>query len=104
MITEHDLEEAIAECQGQRNPNASTCIKLAAFYTIREHLYPEVQPTYSYASEPPAEEEIEYNSGTDFANAIKGKKTADFLPVVDELMETLKVIYPRLYDTVMSRL
>ena len=41
MITEKDLQEAIAECQGERSPNASTCIKLAAFYTIKEHLYPD---------------------------------------------------------------
>ena len=30
MITEHDLKEAIAECEGNRNPDARTCIKLAA--------------------------------------------------------------------------
>ena len=41
MITEKDLRAAIAECQGARNPNASTCIKLAAFYTILNNLYPE---------------------------------------------------------------
>ena len=35
---------------------------------------------------------------------LTGKKTADFLPVIDELMETLKVLFPRLYDTVMSRI
>ena len=35
MITEMDLQEAIAECQGKRNPNADTCIKLAAFYIIK---------------------------------------------------------------------
>ena len=56
MITRHDLEEAIAECQGQRNPNASTCLKLAAFYTIRKELFGEEkeveQPMYSYAPEP----------------------------------------------------
>ncbi len=52
MITEHDLQEAIAECQGKRNPDANTCIKLAAFYTIKEHLFPKnieaipVEPQY----------------------------------------------------------
>ena len=60
MITEHDLQAAIAECQGKRNPDASTCIKLAAFYTIRNHLFPETpekqgpvtQERYSYAPAP----------------------------------------------------
>ena len=41
MITEQDLQEAIAECQGERHPNANTCMKLAAFYTIKNELYPD---------------------------------------------------------------
>lgn len=70
MITEHDLQEAIAECQGERNPNAQTCIKLAAFYTIRDHLYPEPQQdqieprTYSYTAAPDSTgDTIFYSSG-----------------------------------------
>ena len=43
MITENDLQEAIAECEGVRNPTANTCLKLAAFYTIKDKLYPEPQ-------------------------------------------------------------
>ena len=52
MITEKDLQEAIAECQGQRNPNANTCIKLAAYLTIQKEMFgtqEELIPTYSYA-------------------------------------------------------
>ena len=40
MITEKDLQDAIAECQGERKPNANTCIKLAAYFTIYDHLFP----------------------------------------------------------------
>ena len=63
MITEKDLQEAIAECQGQRNPNANTCIKLAAFYTIRRELFGEEKdagmlPGYSYAGERASLEQI----------------------------------------------
>ena len=32
VIREDDVREAIAEMQGQKNPNANTCIKLAAYY------------------------------------------------------------------------
>ena len=54
MITEKDLQEAIAECEGQRNPNANTCIKLAAFYTIRQHMFGEdqISEAHSFASQP----------------------------------------------------
>ena len=46
MITERDLQEAIAECNGERNPNANTCIKLAAFLTIQKEMFgkPEEKP------------------------------------------------------------
>lgn len=100
MITEQDLQAAIAECEGQRNPNANTCIKLAAFYTIRDHLFPktEVIPMmYSGASEP------EYEGKSEFAQAVKGWGVADLMPVVDELMTALSVLNPRLYQSVMRR-
>ena len=45
------LDEAIAECQGQRNPDSKTCMMLAAFLTIKKELYPEhySPPGYSFA-------------------------------------------------------
>jgi hypothetical protein len=102
MITERDLNSAIAECQGRKNPDAKTCMMLAAFYTIKREMYGEPEPSYSYA--PPPENVIEISSGTKFARTINGRKQDDVLPVVDELMDTLQVIQPRLYDAVMDRL
>lgn len=107
MITENDLREAIAECQGVRSPTASTCIKLAAFYTIYEHMYgrKEDVPTYSYA-EPPVDdvEKVIYSSDTDFGKAVEGRDVNEVLALIDELMTTLQVINPRLYNGVMRRL
>ena len=106
MITEHELLEAIAECQGQRNPNANTCIKLASFYTILDHMaekpsYSEM-PNYSFASE--TENTITYQSGTEFADAVYGRNVDEIMSIVDELMSTLSVINPSLYAGVMRRL
>ena len=102
MITEHDLQEAIAECEGDRHPNANTCIKLAAFYTIREHLFPTEPPTYSYAAGPSVG--ISYDGESEFAQRINGMEPGDVWPVIDELMDTLKVMMPRLYNGVMMKL
>lgn len=110
MITERDLQEAIAECEGQRNPNASTCIKLAAFYTIREHLFPSTvskmeTPTYSYSAPPDqVEKTIDYFSDTEFGRAIAGKRAADVWPIMDELMDAVSVLQPRLYASVMGKM
>lgn len=101
MITEKDLQEAIAECQGKRRPTASDCIKLAAFYTIRDHLYPDRFPDYSFGL--PADV-IEYEGKSDFANAVNGKKINDVLYIMDDLMNALQVLNPKLYEGVMRQL
>lgn len=115
MITEQDLQEAIAECQGVRNPNASTCIKLAAFYTIKEHLYPDLQPdlqilpqtrSYSFAAAPDqVENPIDYTSDTEFGRLINGRYPSEVMPLIDELVsEALQTVNPKLYDSFMRRL
>lgn len=107
MITKADLQAAIAECQGKKNPDASTCIKLAAFYTIKRELYGEgneAVPAYSFAPAPERKAVIQAESGSEFADAIDGKEWEEVLPVMDELMSTLKIIQPRLYSAVMDKL
>lgn len=108
MIREDDLREAIAEMQGQKNPNAQTCIKLAAYYTILDHITgkePTPLQTYSDMSSYSAgSSAIEYDGESDFAKAIKGRDPSDVWPVMDELMTTLQVMHPRLYSGVMARI
>lgn len=99
MITEQDLHEAIAECQGERNPNASTCIKLAAYYTILNNIAERTEePMYSYAPAPT------YQGTSEFAQAIAGKDPVEVLGVMDELMDAVMILNRRLYDSVMRKL
>jgi hypothetical protein len=114
VITEKDLQEAIAECQGQRNPNASTCIKLAAFLTIQREMYGNTEPIqdqpitprYSYAAEPSEQVEttIDYFSDTEFSKAIDGRSAADIWPIMDELMSVLQATNTRLYNGVIRKI
>ena len=106
MIKEEELLDAIAECQGERNPNANTCRNLAAYYTILDHINEKEgieRPVnaYSYAS---GSDSITYNSGSEFSESIYGRDVNDVMLIIDELMETLKLINPRLYDSVMRKL
>ena len=114
MITEKDLQEAIAECQGQRNPNAQTCIKLAAYYTILNNMgkdfnfereseqYPPYQ-NYSYAA--PDESTIDYESETEFGRLIGGKNLNEFLLFIDEFFsQLLKTYNPDLYNYALRKL
>ena len=106
MITEKDLQEAIAECEGIRNPNANTCIKLAAFYTIKRELFGNSeQPIASYSfSASPQTQNTEYVSDTEFGKMISGMDLVDVVEVMDELMTTLLVVNPKLYKSVLRKL
>lgn len=106
MITRRDLEEAIAECQGRRNPDANTCIKLAAFYTIRDHLFPEQKeitgevPSYSYSGP----DVIQYDGESEFAQTINGLETDQALQIIEEAMQAVSVLQPRLYESIIRKL
>ena len=108
MITEQDLQAAIAECEGARNPNANTCLKLASYYVIQDRLFGrnEKEQVYSFAESPekPVDNAIKYSSDTEFSRAIYGLYEDDVWPVIDELMSVLQATNPRLYDGVMRRI
>jgi len=111
LITKEALQEAIAECQGTRNPNRETCMMLAAFYTIQDHLYPqeeaaaEITPRYSYAAPPEEQtEQVRYESGTEFSEVVNGMDADKVMKTMDELMTTLQVLNRRLYDGVLRQL
>lgn len=109
MITEQDLQEAIAECEGIRNPTSSTCLKLAAYYTIKDKLFGEKitpQPNYSFAVEPKEQvgKVIKYSSDTEFSEAVNGRYDEEIWPVIDELMSVLQATNPRLYNGVMRKI
>lgn len=107
MITRHDLETAIAECQGKQNPDSRDCIKLAAFYTIRREMFGEekdAEPISNSYAPAPVRNMVEIDSDSEFARAVNGMPLDEFLPIINELMQTLEIIQPRLYDAVMAKL
>ena len=105
MITESALREAIAEVQGKRDPNRTDCMMLAAFYTIQDHLYPE--RGYSTA-EPPETvtrgDMIGDYGDSDFLRAIRDKDPTQVWTLVDDLVETVRLLQPRVYNGLMNAL
>lgn len=103
MITMHDLDEAIAECQGQPHPNANTCIKLAAYLTIKKSMAEQdrMSGKVSFAAQP---QQAGLNSGSAFAKKIEGLPMEKILTLFDEVMETLQAVNPPLYAAIMRKL
>ena len=106
MIREDDLREAIAECEGIRNPSASTCIKLASFYTLLDHMSGRSDPKqelsqshYSYASR----SEIPFGSSA-FSKMVEEKGIESCFPIIEETMEAMSLVVPKLYQAMMRKL
>lgn len=102
MITKRELDGAIRECEDAPT-SYQNCEKLATFYTIREHAFKGEEVTeleYSYD----APQGIGEYGDTDFLQLIKGRSEAEMWLLVDELMQTILITNPRLYDSVIRKI
>lgn len=99
MITRRELDGAIRECE-DAPVSYQTCEKLATFYTIREHLEAPTEAGHSYD----APSGIGEYGTSDFLQAIKGRSEDEIWLLMDELMSTVLITNPRLYNGVMRRI
>lgn len=106
MFSKEELIDAINELEEGRH-SIQNCEKLAAIYTVLDHLYPEELKSYS-AGYSGASKEVETIVGdygdTQFLSAIRSQKSEDMWLLMDELMSTIAVVNPRLYDGVMRKI
>ena len=97
MLSRRELESAIRECEAGSS-NYQNCEKLATLYTIYDHLYAEPVNTVT-------EESVIGDYGvSDFLMLVRGGKAEKVWSIIDELMTTLQVTNPRLYDGVMRKI
>ena len=93
MITLKELTKEISALE-KEEPSFAVMQKLANLYIVRDHM----------SSVAAKNEVVIYDSGSDFSNKIQKKDINEVLEVIDELMETLQAINPRLYEGVLTRL
>ena len=107
MITEQELNAAIAECLGEREPDAHTCYKLASFYTIRTELFGNTEqsevsmPERSYSAD--NGNTVQYSSESEFGKTVNGMDSMTAWTIIEELMATLYAVDKPLYRSVMRR-
>lgn len=114
MITEQDLKEAIAELQGRRNPTSTDCQKLAAYYTILDHLADvtddeirgaSAMPSYSRTEPPPTDNLVDYNFTCQaLKDGLNGRENDVAYMILDELMNAVRVTNPELYRFAVRKL
>ena len=110
MFTKAELIDAINELEEGKH-SSQNCEKLAAIYTVLDHLYPEepkqeytLERGYSGESKEEKAEIISDYGDTEFLSAISGKNAENVWLLMDELMTTLMVVNPRLYESVMRKI
>lgn len=102
-----EIEWAISELENQETSENGYAL-LAALYTCRDHMpeYTQQEPriaAYSETSAPVAERIYQYGD-SDFLQVVSGKDSASAWAVMDEHMDTLRVVNPRAYESVMRKL
>ena len=113
MITEKEIEQAIKECM--RDPiTGNKRSVLADLIIIQDYLFGETtqeqevqqpMPMQSYSAPPIEQVEtyIETNGDSEFLRAVYGRKADKVWKLIDELVEAVKILHPRMYTTFIDK-
>ena len=96
MIDLETVEREISELEA-RQASYKLCERLSWLYIVRDHLYEKNYPTDNDMHLKTA------LSGSEFLDAANGKPYEDVLKVVDEHLETIKMLYPKTYEGLVQR-
>lgn len=102
-----EIEWAISELE-QEESSFPVYAKLANLYTVRNEMLglsanPPQMAAYSQ-SDGPAQNQLGQYGDSDFLQAVAGKDSSAAWLVMDELMDTLRVVNHRAYESVMRKM
>ena len=113
MITEKEIEQAIKECLREPVTGNKRAV-LADLIIIQDYLFgdpmqsqeaPQPHPMQSYSAPPmeQVEKYIETSGDSEFLKAVDGRKADKVWKLVDELVEAVKILHPRMYTTFIDK-
>ena len=113
MITEKEVAQAIEECLREPVTGNKRTV-LADLIIIQDYLFgepilsQEVQqpmPMQSYSAPPieQVEKYIETSGDSEFLKAVDGRKADKVWKLMDELVEAVKILHPRMYTTFIDK-
>ena len=101
MFTKSELLDAIDELEASP-ATYQNAEKLATFYLLYDHLYVTKEPEARIES---VEEVKIYRYGdSEFLQVISGQKSEDVWKIIDELMTTVRVLQPKLYQATIDKI
>ena len=113
MITEREVAQAIEECL-QEPVTGNKRAVLADLIIIQDYLFgepvqaqkvPQPMPMQSYSAPPMEQVEtyIETTGDSEFLKAVDGRKADKVWKLIDELVEAVKILHPRMYTTFIDK-
>ena len=97
MVDLETIEREISELEA-RQPSYKLCERLSWLYIVRDHLYEKIYPKEGGECQKTA------LGGWGFLDAANGKPYEDVLRVIDEHLETIKLLYPKTFEGVVQRI
>ena len=113
MITEKEIAQAIEECMREPVTGNKRSV-LADLIIIQDYLFGEPMqaqeatqpmPMQSYSAPPMEQVEtyIETTGDSEFLKAVEGRKADNVWKLIDELVEAVKILHPRMYTTFIDK-
>uniref|UniRef100_A0AAU8B6P7 Uncharacterized protein n=1 Tax=Dulem virus 33 TaxID=3145751 RepID=A0AAU8B6P7_9CAUD len=108
-LNEREVNAEIAQREAS-DLNRTSLQELANLYVVRDHLFGGVDRYdigYSMAPAPASrsyDEMVGDYGDSDFLQSVSGKDAAQAWAVIDELMDTLRVVNSRVYDSVLRKI
>ena len=114
MITEKEIAQAIEECMREPVTGNKRAV-LADLIIIQDYLFGEptratepsqMQYTMQSYSAPPMEQVeiyVETNGDSEFLKSVDGRKADKVWKLMDELVEAVKILHPRMYTTFIDK-
>ena len=114
MITEKEVAQAIEECMLEPVTGNKRAV-LADLIIIQDYLFgepmqaqdaPQPKPMQSYSATPMEQVEtyIETTGDSEFLKAVDGRKADKAWKLMDELVEAVKILHPRMYSTFIDKI
>lgn len=100
MIDERELLDTINQLL-EEPVSITDCSKIASLMIVHDHLYGEV-PRGRDSRE--SIEIIRTDQSSVFLKAANNKEATMVMAIMDELMDAVKILQPRIYDEVIARL
>lgn len=94
MVSLEKVEQDILETE-RRDTSMATCERLSILYIVRDHLR-------GYNTSPEAV--MQLNGSSEFMQAVNGKNPESIMPIIDELMDAIQALHPRMYDRVLEKI